>query len=100
DSLQTYVDPDNGYSLLAPQLWPLTDRAGDGSTTTFIEIGERGYLTVFSQDGARGFTARDIISAWKNEWAKQEGFRLIADIHDVEVAGKQGVRLEYSWIGD
>ena len=97
ESLELHEDPQMGYRLLVPGLWPLIDRADDGSSSTFVEIGERGYLTVFARDGALGFAARDIIAAWKSEWEKEPGFQLIRDLHAAELDGRAGVGLEYSW---
>gem|GEM_PF-3246428 len=99
-SLVPYVDRETGYRLLVPSLWPLADQADDGSSVTFVEIGERGYLTVFTGSGTNGLQARDIIAVWRNEWTKERGFRLVRDLYDVEIDGRRGVGLEYQWLGD
>jgi len=97
-SLEPYQD--GAFRLLVPTFWPLVDRADDGSSITFVEIGGLGYLTIFARDGATGFAANDIIAAWRNEWAKEKEFKLIQDLHPVQIDGRAGVGLEYSWLDE
>lgn len=101
DALQliTYVDRDHRFSLLVPSLWPLTERTDDGSSTTFTEVGENGYLSIFAQPGARGVAAHQIVSAWKEQSASDPGFRLLLDVTPSPLGQADGVRVDYEWSG-
>jgi len=97
ESLTLYVDPQGTFSLQVPSLWPRTERAADGSSTIFTEIGERGHLTILVQPGASGFTAQQIVTAWKEQLAQEEGFTILVDVTPQVLGGHQGVWMEYSW---
>lgn len=97
ESLRLYIDPDGNFSIQVPSLWPRTERAADGSSTIFTEIGERGHLTILVQPGASGFTAQQIVTAWKEQLAQEEGFTILVDVTPQVLGGHQGVWMEYSW---
>ena len=97
--LVPYTDPSGLFSISVPSLWPLTDRTGDGSSTTFTEVGENGYLSIFVQRGARGLAAAQIVSAWKDQSQSDPGFRLLADVTPSALGGAEGARVDYEWTG-
>lgn len=97
--LVAYTDPSGRFSISVPTLWPLTDRTADGSSTTFTELGENGYLSVFVQPGARGITAAQIVSAWKDQSQSDPGFRLLSDVAPSPLGGVEGARVDYEWTG-
>ncbi len=99
-SLQRYEDPEGAYSLLVPFLWPLVERNPESGTTSFTEIGGNGYLNLFAQPGATGFSAEQIVAAWKEQWSEEDGFQLIQDVTPKRVAGRDGAELVYQWRPD
>lgn len=101
DSLElaSYTDPSGRFSISVPTLWPLTDRTSDGSSTTFTEVGENGFLSIFAQPGARGLAAEQIVAAWKDQSQSDPGYRLIADVGPSPLGGVEGARVDYEWTG-
>lgn len=99
DSLEQFTDEQQNFNMLLPSHWPLTERADEGSSTTFTEIGERGYLTVFMEAGIANITARQVLHAWNEEWKHEDGYKLIEDLNDTELNGQPATTFTYSWTG-
>lgn len=97
--LATYADRQGGYSILIPTVWPLTDRSSDGSSATFTEVGENGYLSIYVQPGARGISPRQIVNAWKEQSTSDPGFLLLMDVTPSPLGSVEGVRVDYEWSG-
>lgn len=98
-SLTPYVDPAGRFQIDVPSLWPRTELADDGSSTMFTEIGEKGYLSILVQPGASGLTADQIVSAWREQWSREEGFRPLIEVTSAPLAGHEGARFDYAWSG-
>lgn len=99
-SLHPYTDPTGSYSLLVPSLWPMVDHSHEAGTTSFTEIGESGYLNLFAQSGATGYSAQEIIASWKEQWAQESGFQLVTDVSARSLSGRDGAELVYRWRPD
>ena len=99
-SLTPYVDPLGRFRISVPTLWPRTEVTADGSSTIFTEIGEKGYLTILVQPGATGITAAQIVSAWKEQWALEDGvIGSLSTSPMPPLSGQEGVRFDYAWSG-
>lgn len=99
-SLVTYTDPDGRFSVLVPSLWPRVDRSAQGETTTFAEIGESGFLTIFAQPGASGLDPMALVAAWKKQWEQELDFTLIQDVTQAPLLGRDGALIQYRWASD
>lgn len=99
ESLITYTDPLGRFSLKVPSVWPVTEETPDASSVVFTELGENGYLTILAEPGARGISAAEIVSAWKEQWSTEPGFQVLVDVSPAPLGSVDGVRFDYTWSG-
>lgn len=86
-----YIDPDGRYVIEVPYLWPLFDV--DGNTTTFAELGRKGFLSVYVQENVGEDAAEQAL----HTMLAGEPSASNINMQMVTLGGLPGYSLTYNW---